>query len=256
MMFERVCYNLQMGLLELFPSEITVTDQVLDISNFSLKWKKDVIALAERILFDYKKSAKQRFVVAIAGASGSSKSITAAVIEKLLNKLQAGVYTVSIGQDGYHFYQDYLLKTLDKNNEPLANHKGRYDSFDVVSFKNDLESFIAGEKISFPSYSRKIHNPVPKAVTVDQKSLILVIDGHWLLYNEKPWSDLLVLYDLTVFFHATPMVREKNTITRHIRGNEHSPEKAKVFYKESDEKNSELIINNIAPHDFDFYLDE
>lgn len=242
-----------MNLIEYFPQEIVSTDLVTITQNFSSKWKEDVVSLAERILVEYKKSGKERFVVVLGGPSGSSKSTTAAVLEILLNKVQLNVLTVILGQDGYHFQQEYLLKTFDENNESLASHKGGYDSFDIVNMRKDVNAFIQGKIVKFPTYSRKIHNPIEEAIIVKEGPHILIFEGLWLLYNKQPWNELLSLYDFTVFIHTPLDIQKKNTMSRHIQGKEHGKEEAEIFYEESDRKNGELLTSNIAPHSFDFH---
>lgn len=245
-----------MDLIKYLPEKITVTEQTFDITDFSEKWKTDVVHLAERIFEEYTKSGKKRFIAVLGGASGSSKSTMAIVLEHLLNAFQSEVRVLTIGQDGYHFTQEYLLQTFDAQGEALAHHKGRYDSFDVGSLKHDLDSFIQGRDVSFPLYSRKIHDPIMNAISCVEESQLLILEGLWLLYDKEPWNTLLSLYDFTVFIHTPPDIRKQNTITRHIRGNEHSSYDAEIFYEQSDAKNAELITTDISKHDFDFYYEK
>jgi len=235
--------------------KVVVNDQTFDITSFSVQWKKNVVKLAEHILSEYQKSSKSRFIVTIAGASGSSKSTTAVVLEHLLMSSKSKVPVVNIGQDGYHFKHDFLEKTLDLKGEPLSNHKGRYDSFDFDSIKSDLHAFAQGKQVAFPSYSRKIHNPIDGAVLCKAGPALLIFEGLWLLYDHKPWNELIELYDFTVFFHTPADIRKLNTITRHIRGDEHSPTAAEIFYEQSDAFNGKCLLAKISDHDFDFYYD-
>jgi pantothenate kinase len=241
-----------MDLIKVFPEKVIDTDQVLDVTEFSSQWKEEVLRLADRILEEYTKNNKPRFIVALGGASGSSKSLTAKVLEEILNKSQSDVRVITVGQDGYHFPQKHLLETHDENDEQLAAHKGRYDSYDVVSMKNDLNAFVEGKEVSFPLYSRKIHDPIENALQCTEQSCILIFEGLWLLYDAKPWNELLPIYNLTVFIHAPADIRKRNTIERHVRGNERSPQEAEIFYDQSDAKNADLIVNSISKHDFDF----
>ena len=127
---------------EHLPKEITVTDQTIDISSFSEQWKENVFKLAEKILVEYKASNKSRFIVAIGGASGSSKSTTAVVLEYLLNSMKPELLTLNVGQDGYHYRQNYLEENLDSNGEQLAEHKGRYDSFEIDELTKEKCAFL------------------------------------------------------------------------------------------------------------------
>lgn len=243
---------IRMDFDEVFPQSVSVTDQIVDVSHFSAQWKKDVIELGKNIADKYRKIGKERYIVAFGGASGSGKSTTAKVLESIMRSSE--IPAVAVSQDGYHFTQEYLLRTLDSENKPLAEHKGRYDSFDVSAMRADLQRFIEGEIIEFPDYSRKIHNPIKNAIHVEGPSLLL-FEGLWLLYDKTPWNQLFSLYDLAVFFHADSNTRKNNTVARHIRGNEHAPQEAEKFYETSDAKNAELILGNVGKHDLDFSLD-
>jgi pantothenate kinase len=161
------------------------------------------------------------------------------------------VPAVAVSQDGYHFPQDHLLRTTDKNGKPLAEHKGRYDTFDVPAMKIDLERFRGGQNESFPGYSRRIHNPVPNAIATIGPTLLL-LEGLWLLYDHAPWNELLPLYDLRILFHTSAATLKNNTIKRHVRGALRTATEAELFYEQSDAKNAELILSNIAKHDVDF----
>lgn len=235
-----------------FPEEVTVTDQVIDVSGFSDAWRKDVRELAARIADAYRGSGQERFITAIGGASGSSKSTTTQVLRRLLTA--HGLPAAAVGQDGYHFPQTHLRSKLDSRGEPLSAHKGRFDSYDVPSLKRDLERFKSGEPLSFPEYSRKAHDPIAEAIPVAGPALLL-IEGLWLLYDAPPWSEMLSLYDLKVFFRAEPPVRMRNTVARHVRGNERALEDAERFYEESDRPNGEMLLAHVAPHDLDVSID-
>lgn len=120
--------------------------------------------------------------------------------------------------------------------------------------RRDLGSFVAGEDVSFTRYSREIHNPIPDSVKCNEEKIILIFEGLWLMYDQVPWNEISDFYDLTIFMHADSEMRRGNTVTRHIRGNEHSSEDAEKFYQNSDAKNAELILAHIVRHDIDVQL--
>lgn len=133
----------------------------------------------------------------------------------------------------------------------MSKHKGRYDSFDIDHLKKDLENFRSGAELSFPLYSRKIHNPISNSILCSSKKTIIILEGLWLLYNEKPWNDLLSFYDFRMFIHAPDEVRKINTINRHINGHEHSAEEAEKFYNDSDLMNARTLLDNLSARDLD-----
>jgi pantothenate kinase len=232
-----------------FPKELCVAELTIDVSGFSKDWKQKVLALGNELDRKYRERKKGRYIVACGGASGSSKSTTTKALEAILRS--RGVPAVAVSQDGYHFPQDYLLRTMDGTGRPLSEHKGRYDTFDVPAMKVDLERFRDGLDQSFPHYSRKSHNPVPNAIVTIGPTLLL-FEGLWLLYDHAPWNELLPLYDLTILFHASAAMRKSNTIKRHTLGALRTATEAESFYERSDAKNAELILSNVAKHDVNF----
>jgi len=242
-----------MDLLKFFPEKIAVTDKIIDVSGFSIEWKKKVVELAEKILNEYVKQNERRFVVAFGGPSGSSKSTTAAVIEYLIKKHHLGsdVKVLAISQDGYHYEQNYLKEHVDESGNPLIDHKGRYDTYDTDSLYTDLILFKEGNEVTFPMYSRVSHNPSGFIEAKFEEPVLLILEGLWLLYDKSPWNELLSFYDLTVFFDTADERRKQNTISRHIAGNR-TVENAELFYNQSDRLNTELVVSKVTPHNFDF----
>ncbi len=237
----------------IFPKTILVSEQEIDTRLFSENWKISTVSLAEKIVRKYISADKKRFIVAIGGPSGSSKSTTATLLKQIINE-QTNYNVLQISLDGYHFSQKYLEEHYDIKNKPLVEHKGRYDSFDVVSLRRDLSTFSKVETLAFPYYSRKIHNPIQNAVSCDQNKTILIIEGLWILYNEKPWSELEIFFDYKIFFQTLPEFRKKNTIERHMRGGR-SFENSVAFYEKSDLENDNLITRKIVPYDIIFSVE-
>ena len=96
---------------------------------------------------------------------------------------------------------------------------------------HDLNSFVKGEEVHFPVYSRKIHNPINQAVSCREQSCLLILEGGWLLYDQAPWNELLPLYDYTVFMHSAADTLKQNVIKRHIRVKNIPQKKQNYFTK-------------------------
>jgi len=233
-----------------FPEEITISEQKFNIESFSNSWKSSILTLAERILNEYKKKGEGRFLVAIGGPSGTGKSTISTLLAEIINA-QTESEALHVSLDGYHFEQNYLSNHEDIEGIKLAEHKGRYDSYNTEKLERDLISFSNVVSLSFPEYSRKEHNPIENAIECTTDRTILLLEGLWLLHNEEPWNRMTKYYDFTVFFNSKQEFREKNTITRHVHGGR-SQEESRLFYNKSDKLNDIKIMKNIIPHDLDF----
>jgi len=221
----------------LFPKEITVTGQQIDISHFSDKQKDFVINFTANLLTYYHELQKDRMVVGIAGPSGAGKSLLAALVKKLTQK----VPIVPLSIDAFHFSNLQLEQRSDGDGITLKDRKGRYDTYDVGALEQKLKKFTSGENVAFPEYSRKLHEPILDATIVANGPCILIVEGLWLLYEDAGWQHIQQYLDRTYFLNDEPAKLRSHTIARHILGGR-SPEDAERQYDASDAKNYELLI--------------
>lgn len=234
------------------PDTVTVTGQEIDTTGFSDQWRQRVSELTATINTAYQDAAKSRYIVAIAGPSGTSKSTTAAVLHHTLNA-NTGLQVLHVNLDAYHYPRSVLRETLDRNAEPLLIHKGRFDTYDTPSLQRDLALFSAGMNVIFPEYSRVLHDPVANQIECSTGNTILILEGLWLLFDAPPWRDIAEFYyDLTFYFHAPEQFQKHNTIARHERGGR-THEDSVRHYRESDAWNAKLITQHVIPHDHDVY---
>lgn len=237
------------------PPTVTVTDQTVNTTGFSEQWHQQVCELAEELAKLNREAETGRTIVAIGGASGSSKSTTAAVLQHLLTPaLSATVVHVTL--DGYHYPRSVLREQRDICGDPLLLHKGRFDTYDTPALQRDLALFSAGRELAFPTYSRGTHDPVPEAIPCATGNAVLILEGLWLLFDATPWREIAnFYYDRTIFFDAPAATRAENTITRHARGGRARADSER-YYEENDAKNAELIRQHVIPHDRDVFWEE
>ncbi len=231
-----------------FPTTVVVTEQEIDISQLSDAQKKYYCDLLEEIASIYESKNKPRVIIAIAGASGSGKSTTAAILREIARQVSLPCALVEVGIDAFHHFNEHLIS------HSLKEHKGRYDTYDVTKLLWMLERFAAGENVAFPLYSRKLHDPIENAIKVTEPKTLLLIEGLWLLLNTHGWRDVQNLLDYSFFIESDIEKVKKHVVARSVRGGR-TKEDATEYYDQKDAKNAELIAKVkyrahkiIAPH--------
>jgi pantothenate kinase len=166
--------------------------------NFNVTPCLQVAAIIEQIPSELPED--HRFVVAIAGPPAAGKSTLATALVKELGP-RAGL----LAMDGFHF--DNVI--LDERGHRAR--KGAPHTFDVASFSNTLR-FIRDEptiEVAAPVYDRDLGLSRNCASIVRPAHEILVTEGNYLLLDEEPWSELLPLFDLTVWIDVPLTVVEQ-----------------------------------------------
>lgn len=148
-----------------------------------------------------------RFMIAVAGPPASGKSTTATALAAELQSL--GETATVIPMDGFHF-DDAVLDQIG-----LRSRKGSPPTFDVAGFRVLLERLRASEdKVAIPHFDRSLELSRTAAELVPASTRFLVIEGNYLLLNEAPWTELLPLFDLTVFIEVPVEILDRRLVER------------------------------------------
>ncbi|MDP3963504.1 MAG: hypothetical protein Q8Q39_03335 [bacterium] len=223
-----------------FPKIIEVTDQKIDISAMTDLQKEFYTDLFREVVSVYESKNRPRVIVGLVGPTGSGKSVIAALFKELSKQIPLPFNFETIGIDAFHFANDYL-RAQKSESGTLKDNKGRFDTYDVVKLSKALESFSAGQKVSFPVYSRKTHDPVENGITINQDRVLLFVEGLWLLYDRHGWERIGSYLDFSIFIEAdADAVREK-VIKRHAKGGR-SFEDALRYYDAVDAKNFNFVM--------------
>ncbi|MCV2884750.1 uridine kinase [Aestuariibacter sp. AA17] len=126
-------------------------------------------------------------VIAIAGASGSGKSL---FTENLLKEFaQEGKSVQILREDHYYRAQDHLpMEEREKNN---------YDhprAFEHELLVKHLQGLKAGKSIEYPSYCYKTHTRLKETETL-MPAPVIIVEGIMLLAS----PELQPLYDVKIF---------------------------------------------------------
>ncbi len=223
-----------------FPVSLEVTEQQIDLSALTQRQREFYLDLLSEIADIYKTTNKSRVVVGIAGPTGAGKSVVAVLLKDLAKQAGLPFALESITIDAYHYPNSYLHSHFAEG-EPLKRVKGRFDTYDAKGLARDLKAFGGGERVSFPTYSRKLHDPVKDGIVVDTEKALLIVEGLWLLYDKAGWEAVGSLLDYAIFIDADRERVKQSVLKRHMKGGR-TLEDASNYYELVDAKNSELVL--------------
>lgn len=223
-----------------FPASLMVTEQTIDISGFTPGQKAFYLDLFWATVRIYQNTQKGRVVIGVAGPTGAGKSVVAVLFKELARQAALPFAFESVTIDAYHYPNRYLLSHF-AGGVPLKQVKGRFDTYDVAALLADLRAFAAGENVALPAYSRKLHDPVPASVLIQQPATLLLVEGLWLLFDRAGWEPIRSQMDFCYFIDSDKECTRPAVIQRHMTGGR-SAEDAARHYEEVDGRNSDLTL--------------
>lgn len=239
-----------------FPKKLNVTEQEIDISFLTSSQKEFYVDLFKETVRLYQSKKKTRVIVGIAGPAGSGKSVITEIFHEIAKQRPLPFRLETVGIDAFHYPNEFLLANTS-DGEPLKNHKGRFDTYDVQKLVETLTLFSLGNSVSFPLYSRKTHDPVEGAIVIKKgEPVLLVVEGLWLLYDKNGWDKVGKLLDSSIFVEADKERVRSGVLDRHVRGGR-TTQNAAEYYEENEAKNFDLIMktknkaNRIIPSYYD-----
>ena len=106
---------------------------------------------------------QKRILVLLAAPPGAGKSTLVSFLEFLAKKTISETTLQSIGMDGFHRRQEYLLShTVNANGKeiPMVEIKGAPVTFDLGALEKKIAEVKEGNLCRWPRYDRLQHNPV------------------------------------------------------------------------------------------------
>ena len=213
-----------------------------------------------QLLLEVAAGAGGRYVVAIAGVPASGKSVFAALLTRVLEALSPPFGVATVGLDGYHYSNAYLLahRTPPAVGEagPLKLYKGAHFTFDVIRLARDLRRLRAmSGTVRLPAYDRRLHDPVEGRVVVGPDDRLVLVEGNYLLCREPGWEVVPDLFDLRLFVDLPEGANREPMIARHTRGGRTRAD-AERHYERSDLPNTRLVAATRGEADIVVGLDQ
>ena len=195
----------------------------------------------------------RRILVMLAAPPGAGKSTLLDFLEHL-SKITDDVKEIqTIGMDGFHHYQDYLLgheTVRDGKTIKLVEIKGAPITFDLEALKDRIQLVSGGANCGWPTYDRNLHNPVENTIQIT--SDIVLLEGNYLLLNEEGWRDLSSFADYTIFISADEAMLRNRLVERKAKN---TPlEQAKEFVEKSDMRNALEVLHNSKKADLHLHI--
>ncbi len=192
-----------------------------------------------------------RVIVMLVAPPGTGKSTLVSFLEHLAKSAIPDKRVQSVGMDGFHLRQEYLLThtvELDGENIPMARIKGAPITFDLQALRTKIEEAAQGQICKWPHYDRQLHDPVDDAITIDAD--IVLIEGNYLLLDADGWRELSRYADYTIVLTADADVLRERLIGRKMKTGM-TREDAERFVKFSDMPNVRLCLNKTMKADLE-----
>lgn len=203
------------------------------------------------------KRENRRIIAFLAAPPATGKSTLLSFLQ-YLSEINAEIEPIdSLGMDGFHHYQDYLLSHVFENEEgieqPLVKIKGAPCTFHVSKLEKNIIALKENQVCTWPIYDRMLHNPMEDAITVSRN--IVIIEGNYLLLNREPWQHLAQYADYTIRISAQQDQLLKRLIDRKMKSG-NSYQQAYEFVYKSDLENVKLCQANSVPADVHLKLQD
>ena len=189
--------------------------------------QKDAIVRAELLL-----GSSNNFLLGIVGKPGVGKST---FTENMLKSLKSDLVGV-VPMDGFHLSNEELLKAGKRE------RKGAPDTFDVLAFIELLKLLKKRDdkEVIFPTFDRESDMSIPGGGRILPNTILVVVEGNYLLHPESGWGEAKSYFDETWFLEIDEELRISRLVDRHIFFGK-SRSEAEDWVKNSDEKNAVLI---------------
>ena len=225
-------------------------------ASYSERAVKEIFLPLLEKLSALKRRKAGRILVMLAAPPGAGKSTLSSFLRRLSREQTELVPVQTIGMDGFHRRQEYLLShdtVRDGRRMPMVEIKGAPETFDLEKLTEAVKRVAAGEICGWPAYNRLLHNPTENAETVDGD--IVLLEGNYLLLDADGWRDLKQYADYTVSVAAGEELLRTRLISRRIKTG--AEEEAAVrFVDFSDMPNVRLCLERTMPADLQLRLDE
>lgn len=191
------------------------------------------------------------FLVGIGGPPACGKSAFTVLLSAVCCAVARGPVAAAIGLDGWHYPNQYLDTHMLVHNGveiPLRRVKGGPASFNTSEALAFLRQVREGSRLTYPLYSRKLHDPVPNSAWIEPQHRLILMEGNYLLLDQPPWDAFAPLFDLSIFLSAPRDQLIQSLRERHLRGGKDSADVEKHM-QFSDIPNMDLVSSHSRPAD-------
>lgn len=200
------------------------------------------------------KEKGSRVLAMLAAPPGAGKSTLLSFLEYLARQNPDIGNVQTIGMDGFHRKQEYLLSHTairDGKEIRMVDIKGSPITFDFEKLETMVKRVASGDVCGWPVYDRHLHNPVENAIQVTGD--IVILEGNYLLLDEGGWRNLQDNADYTIMIKADEELLRRRLISRRVASG-HPAEDAESFVEFSDLYNARSCLEHSRPADLTLYI--
>ncbi|SMQ48040.1 unnamed protein product [Zymoseptoria tritici ST99CH_1A5] len=215
---------------------------------------EQISKLLDRIAYLRKRSGdEQRILIAVAGGPGSGKSTLCA---RLLQEAQKkGLHDmVAVPMDGFHFPKSHLAALQDpaeafaRRGNPLSFNAAKF--VEAVASLKATASGLAPTDIALPGFDHAVQDPVDNEIIVLASAKVVLLEGNYVLLNEKPWNQISDMVDDRWYIDVPRDVAKLRLIERHLRaGIETCSVAAAARAESNDLMNADYIASRLIEPD-------
>lgn len=176
-----------------------------------------------------------RSIVGIVGPPGAGKTHVARFLGEHLTRSGGPRAARVVPMDGFHLRNE-ALERLGRR-----DRKGGPDTFDIDGFVAMLDELrAAGSLVRAPAFSRALDEPIDGAIDVEPDVAVVVVEGNYLLVDQKPWAAVGERLDVTFYVDTPADERRRRLLDRHTR-TYGSMAAAERWIDTVDDPNTELV---------------
>lgn len=186
------------------------------------------------------RDSRDRLLIGIAGAPGSGKSTLAQEVGRRLT--QQKVDNAVVPMDGFHL-DNRVLEARG-----LLLRKGAPETFDSMGFLTAMRRLREGQEVVLPTFDRTRDLAVAGALVVPADCPVVIVEGNYLLFDERPWSLLSDLWNISVRLDV-PLPDLRSRLIQRWLSHSLSRAAATQRAERNDIPNAQRVIEKALPAD-------
>lgn len=182
-------------------------------------------------------SGSKRILVAIAGPPASGKSTFAEALAPEINRQTNSDTATVLPMDGFH------LDNCILDQQQTRQQKGAPHTFDAQGFIDCVKRIsTAKSEVFVPVFDRQLDLARAGARCVLATQSIILVEGNYLLLDQKPWSDMYDLYNYRIYLDVPESLLTERLQQRWI-DHDHTPAEAILRAESNDLPNARLVAS-------------